>query len=1519
MPLERNALTGASTQSLTSMQQGMIRALLRAPRSGVYIIQDVCEFAGPVHLPHLQQSWQIVAEAHPALRTRIVRVGATAHDAVIEEHPQWKWREIHTSDVDAFLLEDWQRGFDFDQGVPMRFALLRQSEQSSTLVWTVHHALVDGRSLLTVWRAWMEAYDCLCRSGPAVATPECEFPTALRVTKADEAATNPDRQGGVPSALRTAHVSKRAPASGASSMEAPPTPIAQDEARPYWQTTLAGTPQTTGFLYDRAWLPPDPDQPVHQKETLTFSAQRSAEITSFASHHGVTVNTLVLGAWALLLSRYSGRDDVIFGVTRTGRQRPRTGTDNRVGVFINTLPFRVAVPPDALPGPWLRQLRAQWVLQGTYGNTPLDKVVEWGELPVGQAPFDTVLVYDHEPPGDTLRQLGGTWLNRSLRRLQRTESPLTLVAYGRPVVRLEVVFDTRRFSPHTVAAMVRHLYNLLDGLVGPPDGPLGELRMVTGAEERWLLEEVNPARTPRRHVQCAHELFEEQARLRPENAALESRDSVLSYQELDRRANGIAWQLRERGIGVEDLVAVCLPRSPRTVAAVLGVLKSGAAFLPLDAGLPQQRLAEMVASAGVKLLIADPAFARDWPGPLPATLLDDLAGGPSDPLPNAVAAGNAAYAIFTSGSTGKPKAILVTHASLVNYVLAARRIFDLTDTDRRLQFASPGSDVFVAEVFNYLSSGATLVFGPERRQSSIQEFVRLLDDRRITITGLPSTWWREWVEAARGGLPVPRSLRAVIAGMERVDPGALLEWRRLTGTTLRWFNAYGPAETTCTSLIYEAGTSAWESPITPQAPNAQEAAPLVPVPERERRATRVSSTEPRMAPQAPNADEAALRTTTVREWSSAAPRTATGSERAPVSPASSTEPRMTPQAATRQEDAIGPSRDRQGAEAGRAPEPSTESTMAPQAAKAEEPAHPSPVPERERRATRVSSMGRAPVPNASSTGASFVPIGKPVDNTSCYVLDGAGRLVPAGVVGELYIAGDGVARGYVNAPTLTEERFLSDPFQAEPGSRMYRTGDLVFRLPDGNIVFLGRVDRQVKIRGHRIELEELEFVLGQHAGVQHCAVVLDGAEGREKLVAYFTPWGKPAPDGQSLRLHMARRLPSYMVPASFVELAEMPRGAGGKIDRQSLPPLGNQPPLVRQRRAETTEGTDELLAGLWGEALDMEAVDPAADFFELGGDSLSAVRLLTSIHHTLGYELSLSDLLDAPSPAAMVNRLVYGKPEIGPANGLPTPLFCSAAAIGLAPFRNLAARLGPRQPLVIIPHEDALAEQPEDGNADRLRRVPAMAAELCRAVQALRPQGPYLLGGYCLGGIVAFEAARRLLASGAEVRMVVLFDTPAPGYPKLVPARTHYWSRLRRAFLGETIRWKEIVAHAAMVGELLRRKARAVPVLRPAAFDVVHFLAGSEPTSTQVLEDPRLGWRDLCQGSFTVHTLAGGHLTMFKEPHVADLAARLSEVLGTVNTSDSLTPPIEPSLPPPAPSGSADDCPSTPRQAAAQQ
>ncbi len=1251
-------------------------AAMRAPAAGLYLIQDVCELEAPADADRLRAAWREVAGRHAALRTRVDTAASGEPRLAVDPDPEYEWREEDWSALgpgqaqdalEDFLRRDRERGFSFTGGIPMRLALLRTAEGKAILVWSAHHVLLDGRSLTQVWREWLAAYDGDAPGAPGESPPQ-------------DAAT---------------------PVEG---------------AERYWRDYLEGMAPPAGAIANRLFPPVPGTAPGQSRERVSLSAEETRTAHEYAARLGVTAHTLVQGAWALLLSRYSGRDDVVFGVTRAGRGPGATAA----GMWIRTLPLRVRIAGVTPAADFLRSLRAQWRAQREYEAAPLEQVCRWAGLPAGAAPFDHLLVYDHAAPIDTLRRQDPRWERRSLRRVQRTDSALTVAAYGEPELSVELIYDVQRYRRETIRPLAGHLLELLRSLIARPEAPLAALNMLTAAERRRL-DDLNRTAAPLPAELRAQHLFEREAGAAPGRAAVEWGGGRITYSELNRLANRIAWRLIALGAGRDERIGVCLDRSPLAVASMLGIFKAGAAFLALPPDLPDERLGAMLDAARPLLVLAEGA-RREWFLARGCAVVDaagEWEQRDDNPAPRA-GMDDAAYAIFTSGSTGRPKAALLAHRGLVNYILCAVAKYGITASDRRLQFASMGTDVFIVEVCCCLSAGATLVLYPRDAGRTMGEFLGTLNERRITLASIPSSWASEWAAAIEGGAAIPQSLRAVVVGMERMQPAAFQTWKRLARGRLRWFNAYGPSETSGVATVYEAGASAWED-------------------------------------------------------------------------------------------------------------------------------------------------------------AGHVPIGTPLNNVRVYLLDANGEPVPDGLTGEIHVGGDAVGRGYLNAPVQDESRFQPDPFAA--GGRMYRTGDLAYRLPDGNLVFLGRADRQVKVRGYRIELEEIEAALAAHPGIRHCAVVAAGPEGRRKLAAYVEAAPGQAGGPSAWSAFLSRRLPEHMLPAGFMVLEKMPVTAGGKIDRLALPafePAREESAAPREPRT----AIERLLVDLWREALDTARVYADDDFFARGGDSLAATRLIVLIEKHLGRELPLAALLRAPTPALLAALLeeedapgTGGNPFLDPVEpGVHPPLVCiTTTAAGPRCFERLAWRLRAEQRIRLLPLMD-----PGPGCGRPVERLADLAWD---ALRRAMPEGPYLLGGYCLGGVVAFTLAQRLCAAGADVRLVVLFDAAAPGYPKVLSGGKGYlrlageWLRGRAAFT-----WRDITRHLGMMLGLARKQVtRRAP--GAARFPVVQFIARNEEITTRVWKDPRLGWRDLCPAGVEFHEIGAVHDNLFEGEAVEEVARRLKEAL----------------------------------------
>ena len=543
-----------------------------------------------------------------------------------------------------------------------------------------------------------------------------------------------------------------------------------------------------------------------------------------------------------------------------------------------------------------------------------------------------------------------------------------------------------------------------------------------------------------------------------------------------------------------------------------------------------------------------------------------------------------------------------------------------------------------------------------------------------------------------------------------------------------------------------------------------------------------------------------------------------------------------------------------------------------------------------------------------------VPIGRPLANRTIYILDGHGNPVPIGVGGHLHIGGTGLARGYLNQPELTAERFIPDPFSAKPGARLYKTGDLARYLPDGNIEFLGRRDDQVKIRGFRIELGEIEAALGQHPAVRNVAVLArEDAPGEKRLVAYVVAQST----ADELRRFLKDKLPDHMVPAVFVLLDTLPLLSNGKIDRRALPSPDRSRPELEKAFVAPRDELERQLAHIWEEVLGVRPVGVRDNFFELGGHSLLAVRLFGVIEKRLGKRLPLTSLFQGATVETLAGVLRQ-QAAPGPHSSLvpiqpggnKRPLFLVHPAGGhVFPYIHLAQFLGPDQPCYGLQ-----ARGLEDGQEPHTR-IEDMAAYYIQALQTVQPTGPYLLGGWSMGGVVAFEMAQQLHAQGQLVALLALLDGRIPTPDETFPEDDSEAILLVERYFGISFGPMESLAQLPKDEQLgfvleLAKSAGLVPAelgvsqarrfveqvrsdLRATQNYGLHlypgritfFKASETPAGTSA--DPTLGWSEWASGGVEVHIVPGNHANLMYEPHVEVLAKKLTACLNQAQSAEA--------------------------------
>jgi amino acid adenylation domain-containing protein len=539
------------------------------------------------------------------------------------------------------------------------------------------------------------------------------------------------------------------------------------------------------------------------------------------------------------------------------------------------------------------------------------------------------------------------------------------------------------------------------------------------------------------------------------------------------------------------------------------------------------------------------------------------------------------------------------------------------------------------------------------------------------------------------------------------------------------------------------------------------------------------------------------------------------------------------------------------------------------------------------------------------------PIGGPITNTSIYLLDDDFRPVPQGAHGELHIGGVGLARGYLRRPDLTSERFIPDPIGNEPGGRLYKTGDRARYRPDGVIEYLGRFDHQVKIRGFRIETGEIEAALSAHRGVGEVVVIArEDVPGDKQLAAYIVPKSASPPQEDELRNHVKESLPDFMVPSAFVFLESFPLTRNGKLDRKMLPPPVRGGRAAGEGFLPPRDNLEFQLTELWGDVLGVKDVGVRDDFFSLGGHSLMAVRLMARIREQYGRALPLSALFQDPTVERLASIL---RGQISPPPYSPlveirrgssrSPFFCAHPVGGeVMCYVDLASRLAPGQPFY------GLQARGRDCEEEPLTSVEEMASQYIQAMRAVQPAGPYQIGGWSFGGLLAFEMARQIREAGEIVGLLAIIDASAPRRDGDVPEiddiefmldlLTQFISVSRNDFerlapdewfnyLLKRLKAESIVppdfgpVEARFYFDMVKANRQAALKYVPRPYDGKVTLFRSSERSG--FTDPTLGWGQLAEGGVEVHVVAGKHEEIVMRPHVQSLAEELMTSLNAID------------------------------------
>jgi amino acid adenylation domain-containing protein len=772
-----------SIYPLSPVQQGMLFHTLLAPKSSVYFNQMLYTLTGRLQKMAMQRAWQQVVDRHESLRTLFVWEAREKPLQVVRRRVTLPWEELdwrglssdeQNAKLTAFLHADRQRGFDLTQAPLTRLALIRLGENHHELIWSHHHLLIDGWSSFLILKDVMAIYQAISEGRDCQLEP-----------------VRPYRDY-----INWLHGQDRSKAEG------------------FWRAALKGFAAPTPLLASpRAEGREVPDYEIAEQLGST-PPSLTAALKSFARQNDLTLSTIVQGAWAILLSRYSGETDIVFGSTVSGRSAELVGIESMVGLFINSLPVRAQFSPQVVTLAWLKDFQDKLVEVRQYEHSPLVDVQGWSEVRRGHPLFQSLVVFENYPVDTSVWGQDGILQISNMRVVGPTNYPLAIVVVPRKELSIRVSYDSRRFDVAAISRMLGHFNTLLEGIVANPGRRLAELPMLTEAERQQVLYEWNDTKADYPKELCVHQLFQQQVERDPDAVAVVYEDQSLSYGELNARSNRLAHHLKGLGVGPDVLVAICMERSLEMVVGLLGILKAGGAYVPLDPSYPADRLAFMIKDSAPAVILSH--------GPARAALQAALAGLASrppileleadlplwtgqpvaDPDPAAVGltSSHLAYVIYTSGSTGTPKGVAVTHEGLHNYVTWAVRYYRLNLGSGAPVLTPFAFDATVTSLYLPILVGKLILLLPEEQQVEILAR-RDPDLGKFSLLKLTPAH----LDALNHSAPfayLKELTHCLVIGGESLSETTVAPWRQ-HAPQIRLINEYGPTETVVGCVVYE--------------------------------------------------------------------------------------------------------------------------------------------------------------------------------------------------------------------------------------------------------------------------------------------------------------------------------------------------------------------------------------------------------------------------------------------------------------------------------------------------------------------------------------------------------------------------------------------------------------------------------------------------------------------------------------------------------------------------------------------
>jgi len=1265
------------------------------PENPLYSYVHLYRFKGDLDSERLLAGFQEVAERHQILKNNyhqeeedLVQIFNAAQHIPITSYDLSEFSvEEKTIQQEQIITKFIAQPFDLEKDILLRLVSIKLSEQEQLILLVMHHILGDRGSLQILNQELAQLY-------------QEETLEPLPIQYADYAYWQ--RQRGT-----------------------------KESNLNYWKRQLAGELPILNLPSDFPRSNSTSFKGEMQSKKLNQSI--SKKLKELCNEQSTTLFVLGLAAFKVLLHRYTGERDILVGAPFSNRDK--VSLEKLIGFFNETLVLRSNLSEGLTFVELVQQLKQTTLDAFAHKNVPFDTLVR--ELqPERQGTsnplFQVMFVFNANDQNLSFGE--GIELEEEMLDLGVSKFDLTLFLSDEGnQIKATLEYATDLFEAATIERMLGHFESLLQDIVRHPTQKINQLNLLTADEKQKILVDWNTTTTPLPAANSILQLFEKQSLERSNQTVVVFQDQQISYFELQAKANTIAYFLRKKGVQPNQLVGLLTKPSLEMMIGILGILKAGAAYLPLDSEYPKERLEYMLQDAQVSIILTQKELQQYLPK-TDAQVLDILAilnihantGSVDLPIPRA---NDLAYMIYTSGSTGKPKGVPISHHNLLHST-AARFHFYERQAKVFLLLSSFSFDSSVAGIFWTICSGGTLVLTPKRIEQDMNALSNIIHKHQITHSlMLPSLYQLLLEYAPKDQL---ESLQTIMVAGEACFPKVVQQhFARLPQTLL--YNEYGPTEGTV--------------------------------------------------------------------WSTAHP--------------------------IQQSDA-----------------------------------------------------------------ASIVPIGRPIPNMQNYLLDAALQAVPVGVAGELYISGEGIARGYWNRPELTEERFLSNPFGE---GKLYKTGDLARYRQDGTIEFLGRADHQIKIRGHRVELEEIKAILLQHLMVKDAIVLVE----KEQLISYLLPQNKL--NIKVLKQNLKTRLPDYMIPTAFVEMQAFPTLPNGKIDLKALPSVQTYNKKEKTASTPPKSAIEIQLAAIWKAVLKVDVVHLEDNFFEIGGDSIRSIQVIAKAqkeglkltpNHLFEYQnlRELAQFLEQPNTAS--NN--WSSVATINSGGNKTPLFCiHSGAAHVFFYRNLSKHLGSQQPVY------ALQPKGLDGQEVQHDTIEAMATFYIEELKKVQMKGPYAILGTCFSNAVGIEMAHQLKAAGDELELLLFIDS-APAHLQSSLVRGEKKTVQRFSKMLKSGDWKSIqkkLKHRLIYlnrNLFTRFKNEQQQNLQGTInnlnllykrytwqdIDEKVVLIRSSEFANQAEKDYHVSqWQKLAKKGLEVHVVEGHHLTLFEEPEVQGLAKKIGELL----------------------------------------